>query len=177
MRDMTITEFLEARVSEDEAMARAASGSTVVGEAGAWSPALDGDEWEVGDGGHEVEVLVALRPGLARPPRVMEGYWGAITGWEDLGENDRDDVVPLASHIARHDPSRVLAECAAKRAIIIEHGEMEVASLDRETWGQPFTVCRVCAVGPRQVVSPCPTLKSLAAVYKDHPDYQQEWAL
>ena len=41
--------------------------------------------------------------------------------------------------------ARVLAECAAKRAII--------------------------------VYSPPKTLQHLAAVYKDHPDYQQEWAL
>lgn len=72
---------------------------------------------------------------------------------------------------------RVLAECAAKQAIIAEHGDEEVASLDRATWGQAFLVCRVCAVGDRQVVAPCPTIRALSAVYKDHPDYRQEWAL
>ena len=41
--------------------------------------------------------------------------------------------------------ARVLAECAAKRAIII--------------------------------YSPPKTIQYLAAVYADHPDYRQEWAL
>ena len=130
---MTITEFLEARIDEDEAVARAASHQKVAGP--------------------------------------FHGNWRHNS--LHLSSMERED----AEHIARHDPARVLAECAAKRAIIAEHGEMEVASLDRETWGQPFTVCRVCAVGVRQVVSPCPTLKALAAVYKNHADYREEWAI
>ncbi|WP_024817083.1 DUF6221 family protein [Arthrobacter sp. 31Y] len=56
-------------------------------------------------------------------------------------------------------PDRAIAECEAKRAIVdaasgyspeLEHG-------DNGEWA--FDV----------------TLKALAAVYSDHPDYQQEW--
>lgn len=71
--------------------------------------------------------------------------------------------------------ARALAECAAKRAIIAEHGIDDSATGD---W------CETCAAwwdyalgeGPPAIQHPCPTLKAVAAVYKDHPDYQQEWA-
>lgn len=89
-RRMTITEFLEARIAEDETVARDA---------------------------------------------IANGE-GALD-WADDGD-------PTDIHIARHDPARVLAECAAKRAVI--------------------------------VYSPPKTLQHLAAIYADHPDYQQEWA-
>lgn len=55
---------------------------------------------------------------------------------------------------------RVLAECAAKRAIIEAHrGQCE--NDDPGAW----------------IVASNILLKSLAAVYKDHPDYDAEWAL
>ena len=52
----------------------------------------------------------------------------------------------VSTHIARHDPAHVLREVAAKRAII------------------------------DMVNSPPPmTLRWLAAVWSDHPDYRAEW--
>jgi len=98
---MTITEFLEARIAEDEAAARA-----------------DSDE-------------------MARSSVSIQF--------------DCDTQV-------RFNPARVLAECEAKRAVIgwwIE-GLIGYVRVDDELT--------------------CPLLP-LAAVYKDHPDYQQEWAL
>lgn len=69
---------------------------------------------------------------------------------------------------------RVLAECAAKRAIIAEHGLDDHSTKD---------YCETCAdwwnselgEGPPPVAWPCPTLRAIAAVYAGHPDYQQEW--
>lgn len=70
---------------------------------------------------------------------------------------------PDGEHIARHDPARVLADVAAKRAMI-DHvegceeqiqGEWGVGPTTEDTWVEVF--------GP------------MAAVYSDHPDYQQEW--
>uniref|UniRef100_UPI003F494537 DUF6221 family protein n=1 Tax=Arthrobacter silvisoli TaxID=2291022 RepID=UPI003F494537 len=49
-------------------------------------------------------------------------------------------------------PARVLAECAAKRAIIEDFGWLELSGV------------------------PNSPLRAIAAVYADHPDYQQEWA-
>lgn len=66
-------------------------------------------------------------------------------------------------------PARILAECAAKRAIIDMH----------QTYATDVTE----SVGIAQIGARCGqeathgALKSLAAVYSAHPDYQQEWAL
>ena len=102
MSDMTITEFLLARIAEDEEVARAALPI----------PDLESPRWL---------------------PANLKRRFGIISGYE-------------VDHIARHDPSRVLRECAAKRAIIeaAEHGYLSY-------------------------VAP------LAAVYSDHPDYREEW--
>jgi hypothetical protein len=90
MSTPSITEFLEARIADDEGLA---------------TEALPGE------------------------PSV----WGA-RGW--------------------YDPARVLAECAAKRAIIETQPVSKIAALPN-----PFI------------------LRALAAVYSGHPDYRQEWAL
>lgn len=71
-------------------------------------------------------------------------------------------------------PARVLAECAAKRAIMGQH------EIDLDM-SEPY--CDSCAEwwncvlgeGPPMVAWPCPTLRALAAVYADHPDYQEAW--
>jgi len=58
-----------------------------------------------------------------------------------------------ATHIARHDPARVLAEVDAKRRILERH-----SSCDDTSFGEP-----------------CEDLRLLALPYSDHPDYRQEW--
>jgi hypothetical protein len=187
----SITEFLLARIAEDEAAARAASGWTVQGEIGAWSPVPGGDEWAVDDGDFEVEVLVALRPDLERPPRVLEGLWGAIACWEDLDPEGRRYVVPMAVHIAQHDPARVLAECEAKRAIIKQYEEWPVlversphiSSDADDLQSMTFRITsQIAWVTEREYVKrfgveppTTPMIRSLAAVYKKHPGYKKEW--
>lgn len=90
---MHITEFLEARIAEDEA---------------------EGDEQ-------------------------------SITAYYDGGWSDE--------HV-----QRVLAECAAKRALLQEHVQAGPLCFGDE---HEF---------------PCATLKVIAAVYAAHPDYRPEWA-
>lgn len=79
----------------------------------------------------------------------------------------------LVEHVARHDPARVLREVHAKRAILDEHAD-------------DYSDCRVCARESAETNSlgnafhvplphPCPTLRHLATVYSDHPDYREEW--
>ena len=84
---------------------------------------------------------------------------------------------PATRHFARHDPARVLREVAAKRAIVAEHIHAKASHVgggthrfgcencddDREygIWGSGW----------------CATVRQLAAVWSDHPDYKQEWAL
>lgn len=117
---MTIVEFLEARIAEDEALARAVT---------------DGPEWTV----DEQSFIV-------------------ISGDGPICYDVSSDEV--SQHIARHDPARILAECAAKRAIIAECRE------DHED-----------AMSSRNDVTEVASevLYALAAVYKDHPDYSREW--
>lgn len=79
----------------------------------------------------------------------------------------------LSRHFARFDPARVLAECEAKRRIVALHAYQARGA----TWGE----CAVCfdpQTGPGEYdfeTWPCPTLRVLAAVYADHPDYRPEW--
>jgi Family of unknown function (DUF6221) len=56
-------------------------------------------------------------------------------------------------------PARVLAECKAKRAIVGRHQQYEGNG-----------ICEEC-----RHYDPCDTLRFLAAVYADHPDYREEW--
>lgn len=81
------------------------------------------------------------------------------------------DPVPeghaCAGHAARHNPARVLREIAAKRAV-----------LDLHTWTASLDGCWSCSGdhGADPTPAPCGTLRHMAAVYADHPDYRQEWA-
>jgi len=61
-------------------------------------------------------------------------------------------------------PSRVLAECAAKRAIIAGRKRID-RSANPDEWSMGYSDANYEAI------------HALAAVYADHPDYQQEWAL
>jgi len=91
--------------------------------------------------------------------RIDEDEARASSGWASLRDTRWE-----ADNYGRNflSPSAVLAECAAKRAIIVECREDHEDSLTRND----DTVEIGSAV-----------LYALAAVYKDHPDYRQEWAV
>jgi hypothetical protein len=129
---VTITEFLEARIAEDEAVARECEDS---GRWSAWRHE-EGLEWWVSSEnfGHVVTT----------------GYVG------------NNDARPNAEHMARWDPARVLAECAAKRAILAECRPGTLDDLDCSEDDQP---------------APMWVARALAAVYSDHPDYDKDWTL
>jgi len=109
---MTIVEFLQARISEDEAQAN-------------------------------VLIAMAAPDDWWNPTQTLNFWPEEIAFW---------DV---------HTPARVLAECAAKRAIVQLH-DMSIDPCDE--FDASFKSV------------PCETLRILAAVYSDHPDYQEEWA-
>jgi hypothetical protein len=80
-----------------------------------------------------------------------------------------------AVHIARHDPARVLAECEAKRAIVEAHpirAGWEDADMNDRGAG-----CETCGHSEEysDTGGACETLRILATVYSDHPDYREEW--
>lgn len=147
---MTITEFILARVEEDEAAARRAR-SAVSYRSG---------EWHADDADDEA-------PWLENGVYTYDVHHGSAFFATRLPQG-------ASTHIARHDPARVLAECESKRRIVglhtVDHRD------DRD-------ICAEC--GPEEDVRfqvdhydrgwPCPTLRALAAVWADHPDYQPAW--
>ncbi len=120
---MTITEFLLARIAEDEARVAV---------------------WEAG---------------------------GALWPHQEHDAGECDECDHRRSHRAADDvlQDRVLAECEAKRRIVKREGERLREEWRRrsdehrqtfEEWFQP-------PYGP--------TLRDLASVYADHPDFREEW--
>lgn len=100
---MKLTEFLQARIDEDEATAR---------EGGFWGN-LDLSEWE---------HAVVHQAGRIQTVSVhgVKGYEDhvAIThDYEGLSDSVSEEAGP---HIARYDPARALAECEAKRHVLDE---------------------------------------------------------
>lgn len=74
-----------------------------------------------------------------------------------------DASVPVASHIATHDPARVLAQCAAFRAIVEEHGANRYRVDPCDAHDASFQTI------------PCPTLRALASIWRDHDEFQEAW--
>jgi hypothetical protein len=116
------------------------------------------------------DLVTWLRAQLDDDERVARASWKG-NGWRH--ENQPDEVwtgkqqpghtpIPIAKawnestaeHIARHDPARVLAEVAAKRAII------GMISRRGEKGRTPFTA---------------KVLVLLALPYADRPGYREEW--
>lgn len=138
-----IITFLNARLDEDEAIARGAAPGPY--------------------------------PRDADPPL---GVWLVQYGTEITGsgmtiydEGGHDDA--QATHIARHDPARVLREVAAKRAILAEHKMHRTTDYHNST----IWYCAGCNwINEEDDTLRCDTTLHLASVYSDHPDYRQEWA-
>lgn len=83
--------------------------------------------------------------------------------------------IEAAQHIVMHGPDYVLADIAAKRAILNEHEPIDVVSIDEATYRQVILACLRCRMGERQIVHPCPTLRQLALPFAQHPDYDETW--
>jgi hypothetical protein len=96
----------------------------------------------------------------------------------------RANDVPLCDvdgeHVARHDPARVLRDIAAKRAIIDLHRSVPLVD------GAEGTTCAECGptaddhavwAFPGEDWTPCRTLKILAAIWAEHPDYDPSWTV
>lgn len=166
---MTIVEFLEARLTEDEAVAKEPHHQN----------------WDLypywfrpnGEDPAEGSVIAAERV----PDGALSGLIRYITGPEEIDLAD-------AAHVARHDPARVLREVAAKRAVMSRH--REVKEDDELGWmwsryasdhnrSQPCAGCGVWGDPDLPVtdrVEDCPELHALASVYADHSDFNPDWA-
>jgi hypothetical protein len=83
----------------------------------------------------------------------------------------QDGNIPLQHAMA----ARVLREVEAKRKILVDHAAYP--------WSEGFSrtgvaaYCSRCARhGTAPMLWPCPTVKALAAVWSDHPDYSADLA-
>lgn len=114
------------------------------------------------------DLVAFLRARLDEDEQAAERAQGEGQSWawvqpEALDAN-RYPSLEQAEHIARHDPARVLAEVAAKRALLDVH---------RDDYGS----CSTCGTaGEYDVPWPCTTVELLALPYANHPDYRSEWA-
>lgn len=95
-----LTEQVRAGLAADEETARAAT-------AGPWQSRRRGDRFVVLGGAHPL-------PGAESDVRVVHRDGGYPADWPKDVVNAEAD----ADHIARHDPARVLADVAAKRALL-----------------------------------------------------------
>lgn len=141
---MTIEEFIEARLAEDELGAERAGGLG----------------WEVIDRGHSA--------------RLADDVFGATVAQWDQDELPNMPYLsdnPNIMHIVRYDPARALRQVAATRELF------ERARPERECRGHPGPWLPHGDYGPDYCRTPGEgdSLRVIAAIWKTHPDYQEEW--
>lgn len=143
-----LVEFLTVQLDDDEALAKRA-GHTRSGKLATWHVACDHGD---------------VHPDSCYECRV-EG--DNITIYDEGGHDEHQ-----AAHIARHDPTRVLREVAAKRRILERHHPHGsdhcwncVLDVSVE-YGSP-----VVTYAPY----PCPDLRDAIASYADRPGYKETW--
>ena len=87
--------------------------------------------------------------------------------WSVVHADGKRDMVgcedgDVTQHVARHDPARVLAECDAKRRIVVA-----AEDYDNHPWG---------GIGDDDGWTALEwALRVLALPYADHPDYDERW--
>lgn len=107
---------------------------------------------------NEEEAAVPYRPAPTLGDDVLAQFDEAQHGYRPL----KPGVLTVTS-------ARVLAECESKQRIIEEH-QMWKPSGYRFTDGRQIDVCTV-----DEQHWPCRTMKALASVYAEHPDFRSEW--
>ncbi|SDT41790.1 hypothetical protein SAMN04489743_2825 [Pseudarthrobacter equi] len=95
-----------------------------------------------------------------------------------IGDEKLDSLIPTCCAVvgdfaARFDPARILAECAAKRAVVELHeGEIQIIHTGASAMsGDPLAHGLVIKSEGRVI------LEALATVYSSHPEYQSDWAV
>lgn len=124
----------------------------------------------------EETALAALVPAEMFPygdesltPHTSEQVPDAVRGY--LGG-------PWGERFARHDPARVLAECASKRKIVGWHRAMTLTATDIANGYEPN--CQGCWEDGGMdgaATYPCRALRALAQPYAGADGWREEWAL
>ncbi|MDJ0345226.1 DUF6221 family protein [Streptomyces sp. H10-C2] len=145
-----LVEFLRARLAEDAEVARLAH-------------ATDPAPWyeDVGEGSYTNQ-----REGV-------DGV-GLVRAADNVGLWDREASCTLsmtaatATHVARHDPARVLAEVDVKRRMLDEYDQALAQRV--ELANTPHSI-----EGSVRLLTALRFVKLLAVPCFDHPDYLAEW--
>jgi hypothetical protein len=176
---MTLTDFLLARIAEDEAAARAAM--TVHQRR---IKNLGGGKW----GAEYFEPLPADTVRRDVVCSIPEGMSSPSSSWSDA---------PGTAHFKRFDPARVLAQCAAYRRIVELHANWPVLvkrpiEFDPAFGAERSLPDQVAMRVSQQIAwltqeeyrtrfgdepPTAPMLRALASVYADHPDFDTAWEL
>ena len=92
----------------------------------------------------------------------------AAAGWSAA-----DGAGPAAEHVARHDPARVLADCAARRRLVLacRDSAPDLAFLG----ARPEGLADFPLTPSNQHELAALTLALLALPYADHSDYRARW--
>lgn len=157
-----LTDFLRARLAEDEEAACQSAG---------FGGGINGYHWRLSgshaDGGGTYWSIVATAV-AGRYEQVIEVVGSGMSGGGAHTEQ-------VARHAVRHDPARVLREVEAKRELV------RLAVQARTNADLPDPEHATGPYVPAVFVSGCAsawehTLRLLAVPYADHPDYRPEWA-
>jgi hypothetical protein len=135
-----------------------------------YSARLDEDEAAAKAAAHPSDGRLGPRKqhqpmaGAPYPEGPLRASDGEIVVYDEGRPSDEE-----FDHIARHDPARVLREVAANRAV----AELHNGSHECSTYDHNGDIDNCTWIGGWEA---CSTLRHLAAVYSDHPDYRPgEW--
>ncbi len=127
---MTIEEFIEARLAEDEQIARAAAGAPWVAEA-------------------DIPRSILVSSVAKAENKQVFGRLGYV------GSAEHEEY---RQHIVRHDPARVLRQCAALRELLESANDVD-------------------ALYGHQAEDVADNMRrTIAGMWSNHLEYQQDWA-
>lgn len=134
------------RIAKDAARKAAADLATADRRADSFAPPYDGSHW-----GHDWDHVLMRdpRPDRARKVTIADCGHGAVG---------------LVTHIAEHDPARVLAEVAARREVIDAYERMSADAKATEDDGAALWALALLSA-----------LRHLAVPYADRLGYRDEW--
>lgn len=99
------------------------------------------------------------------------GEWGSSG---DSVNTEQETIYTLhhADHVARHDPARALRQCAFARGVLTSWRAVVAARNSREGHAtNAFTEGQDAAA----MMWLGDVLQQMAAIWSDHPDYQESW--
>ena len=126
------------------------------------------------------DLIAFLTARLDEDEAAAKAAWGVEWDWRYVAQpfGERPSIAHTV-HIARHDPARILREVEAKRAIVgIYAGTLALVEhplVIKEGQFAGKINARDYLDAKRELAVLKPAVEALAAVYRDHPDYRQEW--